>query len=1352
MPSPAAVAAQRRDIVSAQSAVVSRLRPTRHRVLHRYQTTPLIALEVGPAALAELEASSLHVRRVIEDTLAFPRLLESVPLIGGDLVVASGYDGRGTALAILDTGVDSTHPLLTGRVIEEACFSSDVPARSATVCPNGLEQETGAGAGAPCSLDGCYHGTHVAGIAAGDEAGTGQPPSGVAKGAQVVAVQVYSRIDDAGSCGGSPPCLGAWSSDVIAGLEHVYALSARYNLASVNMSVAGGLFSSHCDHEPYKPIIDNLRSAGIPVVVASGNGGSTDSITSPACISSAVSVGSTTKSDTISWFSNVAPFLSLLGPGQSINSSVPGGGFAVASGTSAAAAHVAGAWAVLKQAAPSATVDQILTALQRTGLSVTDTRGEGSVRAPRIQVFQALSALLSTATASSPTDNVTPALTGATATHPPGGAETATQPSILSAAAGIPENLTWTSLVNATVIGTTLQQSGCNGCVGGAVSVQTITSGDGYVEFAVAEVNTGRAAGLSTGNTDTTAADIDFAIHFNGAGNAEVRENGIYKWDTPYLSADVFRVAVVSNQVKYSKNGVVFYTSAKTPVYPLLVDASLASVGATISNAMIAGNLSSGGSGGGDTTPPVRSNGQPTGTLPAGTTTTATSLSTNEGATCRYATTAGVIYGAMTSTFSTTGGTSHSSTLTGLTNGTTYTYYVRCQDVAGNANADDFVITFSVASTSALPTGFEETLYAGGLAAPTAMEFAPDGRLFVAEQSGRVRIIKDGVQLPTPFATVSVNSSFEQGLLGVALDPDFATTRYVYVYYTSLATGHDRVSRLTASLANPDVAESGSEAVILDNILQSVGYHDGGAIHFGVDGKLYVAVGDGGTPSSAQSLGTLAGKLLRIDPAAFPAIVPPDNPFVGTPGARGEIWALGLRNPFTFAVDPATGRIHINDVGQNTWEEINLGSPAANYGWPTCEGSCSTPGFVDPIYAYNHNGGQAAITGGAFYRANQFPVEYVGSYFFADYVNGFVRRLSPDNQAHEFAPSAKSPVDLAIGRDGSLYYLSIFNGSVYHIRYVGSGNRNPIAMASATPMSGVPPLTVNFSGAGSSDPDGDTLRYVWNFGDGSPPVEGLTVTHTYAVAGQFSAVLTVDDQKGGSSSATAAITVGNPPTADITQPVAGTTYNAGDTISFAGTASDAEDGVLPASAFSWTIRLHHLDHFHGFLGPLDGVQDGSFTIPKSGETDHNVWYRIYLTAKDSSGLTYLSTRDVLPNKSTMTFTTVPEGLQVTLDGHPMTTPSAITGVVGVTRTLGAPSPQTMGGRQYEFVSWSDEGAVTHTIDTPAANTTYTATYREVVSAVRLENVVWTSLVNAVVNGTTLQRTGCDWCVGGAISS
>ena len=306
-------------------------------------------------------------------------------------------------------------------------------------------------------------------------------------------------------------------------------------------------------------------------------------------------------------------------------------------------------------------------------------------------------------------------------------------------------------------------------------------------------------------------------------------------------------------------------------------------------------------------------------------------------------------------------------------------------------------------------------------------------------------------------------------------------------------------------------------------------------------------------------------------------------------------------------------------------------------------------------------------------------------------------------------------MDLKVGPDGSLYYLSLYEGVLYKITFVNTANRSPVAVASATPMSGAAPLQVNFSGAGSSDPDGDTLRYVWDLGDGSPAQEGLTITHTYLREGPFSAVLTVDDSRGGSASATVRITVGNPPVAHITQPLEGAIYNAGDTIYFEGTATDAEEGTLPPNAFSWTILFHHLNHTHPFVGPLDGAMNGVFTIPKTGETDSRVWYRVYLTVTDSSGLTNVVTRDVLPNTSTMTLETVPSGLQLTLDGQPDTTPHSVVGVVGIMRTLGAPSPQNLGDKIYEFASWSDGSDATHAAETPATDATYTAIYREVAS-------------------------------------
>ncbi|HEY3068172.1 MAG TPA: S8 family serine peptidase [Methylomirabilota bacterium] len=391
--SAAGVTVQRADIATVRRQVMARLARHGHRVVHQFDTVPLVALEVGLDALAELEASSFWVARVVEDKLHVPSLPDSVPLIGGPLAWSRGFDGTGTVIAIVDTGVDSAHLFLAGKVVEEACFSTTTggPSPSTTVCPNGTDEELGPGAGVPCALAGCWHGTHVAGIAAGNGAGAGVSFSGVAKGAQLMSVQVFSRFTSAASCSPSaPPCVLAWTSDVIAGLERVFALHGVRNVAAVNMSLGGDPFTTTCDTAPHKPIIDNLRSVGIATVVAAGNNGTTNGVSSPACVSTAVSVGATTKTDVVASFSNAAPFLSLFAPGDSIRSSFAGGGFAIASGTSMAAPHVAGAWAVLKQAAPSAGVTDVLSALQATGVPISDTRPGGSVTRPRIRLDQAL--------------------------------------------------------------------------------------------------------------------------------------------------------------------------------------------------------------------------------------------------------------------------------------------------------------------------------------------------------------------------------------------------------------------------------------------------------------------------------------------------------------------------------------------------------------------------------------------------------------------------------------------------------------------------------------------------------------------------------------------------------------------------------------------------------------------------------------------------------------------------------------------------------------------------------------------------------------------------------------------------
>jgi subtilisin family serine protease len=383
-----AVGAQRRAIASFRAAVRAALAGRLHRVHREYGAVPFMAVEVGPDALAALAAST-HVAGVYPDRLYRTSLYQSVPLIQADQAWAQGFDGTGSMVAILDTGVDGSHPFLAGKVITEACYSGNGN------CPNGTTTQTGTGAALPCTYapSGCRHGTHVAGIAAGAN-GTfsGAPFSGVAKGASILAIQVFSRFTGAVCGSGEDPCALAYTSDILAGLEHVYDLRNQYQIASANLSLGGSLYSStaQCDaaNPGYKAIIDTLRAAGIATVAAAGNNGSPTGLSAPACISSAISVGATSKTDQIASFSNSASFLSLLAPGVSIYSSVPGGGFAYLSGTSMATPHVTGAWAILKAKNPGATVDQVLDALTTAGVLLTDSRN--MVTKPRIDVAGAL--------------------------------------------------------------------------------------------------------------------------------------------------------------------------------------------------------------------------------------------------------------------------------------------------------------------------------------------------------------------------------------------------------------------------------------------------------------------------------------------------------------------------------------------------------------------------------------------------------------------------------------------------------------------------------------------------------------------------------------------------------------------------------------------------------------------------------------------------------------------------------------------------------------------------------------------------------------------------------------------------
>jgi glucose/arabinose dehydrogenase len=619
---------------------------------------------------------------------------------------------------------------------------------------------------------------------------------------------------------------------------------------------------------------------------------------------------------------------------------------------------------------------------------------------------------------------------------------------------------------------------------------------------------------------------------------------------------------------------------------------------------------------------------------------------------------------------------------------------------------------------AALPTSFSEQQVASGLSSPTAMTEAPDGRIFVCEQGGRLRVIKNDALLSAPFVSLTVSSSGERGLLGVTFDPNFSSNHFVYVYYTTPTPApHNRVSRFTS---NGDVAVAGSEVVLfeLEN-LSSATNHNGGALHFGPDGLLYIAVGENANASNAQTLSNKLGKILRINKDGS---IPTSNPFFGsTTGSNRAIWALGLRNPFTFAFRPGSGELFINDVGQSTWEEINLGQGGANYGWPTTEGPTSDARFVSPLFSYGHGSSNTtgcAISGGAFYNPStqQFPTSYLGTYFFADYCSGWVRKLDTvSNAVSGFATGISSPVDLLVSTSGFLYYLARGNGTntgvVYKISYAAS---QPPAItqqpANRTVAAG---QSVTFTVAATGT---HPLWYQW-LRNGAI-ISGATSSSYTLPSAQTSDNGTlfrckISNSFGNLTSNNAQLTVSANavPVPNIISPASGLLYVAGSIINYAGTGTDTEDGTLPASAFTWQVDFHHDTHVHPFIAARGGAKTGSFMIPNTGETSANVWYRIYLTVKDSAGVTKTAIRDIAPQTSMITLRTLPAGLSANLDGQPRSTPYSVVSVVGMLRSIGAPNPQARDKATYEFAFWSDGGNATHTVATDPASVTYTAVYR-----------------------------------------
>jgi glucose/arabinose dehydrogenase len=731
--------------------------------------------------------------------------------------------------------------------------------------------------------------------------------------------------------------------------------------------------------------------------------------------------------------------------------------------------------------------------------------------------------------------------------------------------------------------------------------------------------------------------------------------------------------------------------------------------------------------------------------------------------------------------------------------------------VAALATVAALLLPAAAASAGTVPSGFQESVVLSGFTEPTTFAFSPDGRVFVGEKSGIIKVY-DSLSDPTPevFADLSTEAHdfWDRGLLGMALDPDFPAKPYVYVLYTldappggtapkwggvTLSDGcptppgpttdgcvvSGRLAKLTAT---------GNEATGQTNLItdwcQQFPSHSVGDLAFGPDGSLYVSGGDGAsfttsdwgqfgnpqvnpcgdppagvggamTPTTSeggslrsQDVRTpadptgLNGSLLRIDPET--GLAKAGNPLALSASANAQrIVAYGMRNPFRFTMRPGTNEVWVGDVGQGTWEEIDrvanpTGAAPYNFGWPCYEGNndssarmpawdalnnplCETlydqgPGAVTaPYFSYKHTStvvsgetcptGSSSVSGLAFYGSGQFPNAYNGALFFADYSRACIWAMMPGagglpdpSNIQTFDAGAHGPVNLKVGPDGSLYFADLTGGKIWRISH-SNGNQPPIAVATANPENGASPLNVQLSAAGSSDPDpGDTLSYAWDL-DGDGQFDDSTLqapTHVYSSSGTHVATVRVSDPDGASDANSVSIQVDNtPPTATITAPLSTATWAVGDQIPYSATATDAQQGTLPDSAYKWKVILHHCPsncHEHAVVEASGS--SGFFVAP---DHDYPSWLEFRLTVTDAGGLTDTETVKVDPKTVSLEVQTLPvPGLEVVIDGTAGESPFTATVIKGSNHTVATQS-QTLGGHDYAFGAWSDGGDAAHSL-------------------------------------------------------
>jgi glucose/arabinose dehydrogenase len=637
------------------------------------------------------------------------------------------------------------------------------------------------------------------------------------------------------------------------------------------------------------------------------------------------------------------------------------------------------------------------------------------------------------------------------------------------------------------------------------------------------------------------------------------------------------------------------------------------------------------------------------------------------------------------------------------------------------------VIVSAHEDAASLPPNFIARTVVSGLTLPTDMAILPSGDFFVTEKgvgsaefsSAQLRLVRQGVLQPQPVLTLSVNSLEDSGLLSVVLDPKFDSNHYFYLWYSTgesalnwAGKSYNRLSRFVFDPVSGTAALA-SETIILDQVTWSA-IHNGGGLAFDDDGTLLITTGDAGSSPNfpkthlAQSLKSLNGKVLRIRPRAEGGYdVPVDNPFVGsTDGTRTEIYAYGLRNPFRISHRAKNHQFYLADVGQDTWEEVDLLTPGANYGWPYREGKCAiyerepnctpNPGqYTDPLLVYVHpNGSGAGITAMAFYEGTIWPAQYRDRLFFADFNSAWIGTFNlntPEQGFTKFATDMTALVDMEATAEG-IYGVSIYDQSIKFIYYDEEDNHPPTATWQTTDTIGKAPLTVQFT-ASAQDADNDDLTYAWDFGDGAKMTTPQpTASHVYTQDGNYLATLQVvdeDDARSEILSQLIQVYSGEIATIvpeNLVEP-GRILYHGGDSIRFSAARMEGTTGLDPAAPYAWTILLHHNEHAHVLVAQYVS-NDVTLDVPTHTHAlGAPLWYEVQLSMRTVSGQVLQIIYALQPETTTIQLQSWPGQTVLRLNQQQKFSTDYTTVIVGQEYTLEAPENLIYNSHIGVFKNW-----------------------------------------------------------------